>query len=79
MLTGFHDCAGGCNGCINTNNPSNAGLLFAVQTLNDAYYQNGYNNIVSLADFYALATTVSIKAAVQLSNRYRSGIEDDGP
>jgi hypothetical protein len=36
---GFHDCAGGCNGCINFNNPDNAGLLPAVTTLSGLYYQ----------------------------------------
>jgi Peroxidase len=69
----FHDCVGGCNGCINFNNPDNAGLQPAVTSLTSLYYANGYNNIVSLADFYALAATVSITNAVQESNYQRSG------
>jgi Peroxidase len=69
----FHDCVGGCNGCINFNNPDNNGLQPAVSNLTTIYYANGYNKIVSLADFYALAATVSITNAVQESNYQRSG------
>jgi len=70
---GFHDCVGGCNGCVNFNNPDNAGLQPAVDVFTSLYYKNGYNNIISLADFYALATTVSIRNAVQESNYQRTG------
>ena len=50
----FHDCVGGCNGCINFNNPDNAGLQPIVTKLTSLYYDNGFNKIVTLADFYAL-------------------------
>ena len=73
LRLGFHDCVGGCNGCINFNNPDNAGLLPAVTILNTTYYANGFDKIISLADFFALAATVSIKSAVQASNLQRSG------
>ena len=73
LRLGFHDCVGGCNGCINFNNPDNAGLQPGVTFLNSTYYANGFNNIISLADFFALATTLSVKNAVEDSNLQRSG------
>jgi len=73
LRLGFHDCVGGCNGCINFNNPDNAGLQPAVDVFTSIYYINGFDKIVSLADFFALATYVSITNAVQSSNLQRSG------
>ena len=77
--SGFHDCVGGCNGCINFDNSDNAGLEPVVTALEAAYYDNGYDSIVTLADFYALATTVAIINAVKISNLQRSGSSTSGP
>lgn len=79
LRLGFHDCVGGCNGCINFNNGDNAGLADVVSELTSAYNTNGYSSICSLADFFALATTVSISNAVQQSNIQRSGAATSGP
>ena len=76
---GFHDCVGGCNGCINFNNADNAGLQSVVATLTSTYNTNKYSSICSLADFFALAATVSISNAVQLANIQRSGAATTGP
>jgi hypothetical protein len=38
-----------------------------VDGFEEVYYANGYDDIVSLADFYALGTTVAIRNAVQES------------
>jgi len=73
LRLGFHNCVGGCNGCIDLNNPDNAGLEPVVEKLTSLYYNNGYNEIVSLADFIALAAIVSAKDAVEQSNLQRSG------
>jgi len=73
MRLGFHDCVGGCNGCVNFNNPDNNGLQSTIDLFTSLYYKNGYNKIISLADFFALATTVSISSAVQESNYQRTG------
>jgi len=72
-VSGFHDCVGGCNGCLNFNNYDNAGLEVAVDSFTSLYYAKGYNNIVSLADFFALGTVVSIINAVSVSNMERTG------
>ena len=73
LRLGFHGCVGGCNGCINFNNADNNGLQQGVDILNTTYYSNGFDKIVSLADFFALATALSIKTAVEASNTQRSG------
>jgi len=33
----FHDCVGGCDGCINMDNDSNAGLQTAIDIMEDTY------------------------------------------
>ena len=38
---GFHDCVGGCDGCLNVDNDSNAGLSGIVSTLEDLYTDEG--------------------------------------
>lgn len=73
LTTGFHSCVGGCNGCVDLDNSDNAGLDDVVDGLQSVYYDNGYDDIVSLADFYALATTVAIRSAVEIANKQRSG------
>jgi len=73
LRLGFHDCVGGCNGCLNFNNPDNAGLQPGVDLLTSTFYSNGFDEIVSLADFFALDTTISIRNAVEASNLQRSG------
>ena len=70
---GFHDCVGGCDGCVNLDNDDNAGLDDVVEGFQSIYYSNGYDDIVSLADFYALGTTVAIYNAVKIANVARSG------
>ena len=37
FFKGFHDCVGGCDGCININNDSNAGLDTAITIMEDVY------------------------------------------
>ena len=72
-VSGFHDCVGGCDGCVNLDNDDNAGLDDVVEGFESIYYSNGYDDIVSLADFYALGTTVAIYNAVKIANVARSG------
>ena len=80
LLLGFHDCVGGCNGCINFNNPDNAGLQPAVDLLKQVYAANNYTNIgVSLADFFAFAATVGVTMGIQQSNSLRNGGADCTP
>ena len=62
---GFHDCVGGCDGCIDHDNGSNAGLAEVDASLIDLYNSGGYS--VSLADFYAFASTVAVDVAIIVS------------
>jgi len=61
----FHYCVGdsGCDGCIDVNDPSNAGLELSVDYLDakvDAWSQAGF----SKADLYALASMVAANMAL---------------
>ncbi|CAH1800990.1 unnamed protein product [Owenia fusiformis] len=61
----FHDCVGGCDGCINHNNADNAGLKVYSDQL-DAIYTN-YSNKLSRADFYALAGITAVERGAELA------------
>ena len=43
----FHDCVGGCNGCLNVNNPDNKGLEDLVKLLDRVFKKNDYHRIIS--------------------------------
>jgi hypothetical protein len=62
----FHDAAGngGPNGCIDFEfTTSNDGLQEVVGQLNDMYYSNGFDKIISKADLYVLAANVATQYA----------------
>jgi hypothetical protein len=63
----FHDCQGGCDGCIDLTDPENLGLEGVIDVLETVYEQHGDingNGIISRADVWALAATVAV-ATVQ--------------
>jgi len=64
----FHDCVGGCNGCLNVNNPDNAGLADLVASLDTVYTTNGYDTVLSRADFWALAGVYAVDKTIELNN-----------
>ncbi|CAH1784079.1 unnamed protein product [Owenia fusiformis] len=49
----FHDCVGGCDGCVNLANPDNAGLRPYIRDL-EVVYAN-FDDVISRADFWQLA------------------------
>jgi len=57
----FHDCVGGCDGCVDLTNPENAGLLVPIAALRPIVLKHvklgGVLN--SRADLWALAATVA--------------------
>ena len=62
----FHDCvgAGGCDGCIDHNNPSNGGLKTYTVQLDPVYDGNVKDKLsMSRADFYMLAGYVALQKA----------------
>ncbi|CAH1780591.1 unnamed protein product [Owenia fusiformis] len=63
----FHDCVGGCDGCINHNNPENAGLRFYTNTL-DPIYDAEFSDQFSRADFYVLAAITAVERGAEFAN-----------
>ena len=55
----FHDCIGGCDGCVDLTNPENAGLLTPIQALRPvvAAHANSLTNLTR-ADVWALSAAV---------------------
>ena len=45
----FYDkiCTGGCDGCLNVENPDNAGLADLIESLETLYQEQGYSDIIS--------------------------------
>jgi hypothetical protein len=67
----FHDAGGngGPNGCVdfvNTNDSN--GLQDVIATLNDMYFSNGLDTIISKADLYVLASNVVTEFASTVPN-----------
>ena len=59
LRLGFHDCVGGCDGCVDLTNPDNNGLLVPVQALRNVVSRHA-NSVTKItrADIWALATAV---------------------
>lgn len=57
LRLGFHDCTGGCDGCVDMDNPDNKGLLEPIEAL--YYVYKDWKDCYSRADVWALATLVS--------------------
>jgi len=64
----FHDCVGGCNGCININNEDNAGLPDLVATLDTLYTSNNLDAVLTRADFWAYCSYFALNRAVTIAN-----------
>jgi len=52
---GFHDCVGGCDGCVNMDNADNAGLDTPIDALADIVTTYESDSGLSRADIWALA------------------------
>jgi len=64
----FHDCVGGCNGCLNVDNPHNGGLSDLVEELEALYQDEGYSSLISRADFWALAGIAAVDKGIANAN-----------
>eukprot|EP00092_Neocalanus_flemingeri_P016714 GFUD01018077.1.p1 GENE.GFUD01018077.1~~GFUD01018077.1.p1 ORF type:complete len:401 (+),score=95.79 GFUD01018077.1:69-1205(+) len=63
----FHDCVGGCDGCINRANPDNAGFMFESLDVMDTIYEN-YKLQMSRADFYILTAVTALEDSLKFNN-----------
>ncbi|CAH1786793.1 unnamed protein product [Owenia fusiformis] len=59
----FHDCVGGCDGCLNHSDENNAGLSVYVGPLETIYLK--YKTLLSRADFWQLAGITAIERSVE--------------
>ena len=68
MILVFHDCVSSqCDGCLNLDNDSNAGLDGIVSEL-DQLFVGIYDSEMSRADFWALAAIKSLELTAQRAN-----------
>jgi len=66
----FHDCVGGCDGCINFDNADNAGLEDIVADLEVQYDSDTISSTgMSRADFWTIASYVAIAETLEIANR----------
>eukprot|EP00092_Neocalanus_flemingeri_P012654 GFUD01013637.1.p1 GENE.GFUD01013637.1~~GFUD01013637.1.p1 ORF type:complete len:333 (+),score=66.13 GFUD01013637.1:73-1071(+) len=64
----FHDCVGGCDGCLNVNDPDNKGLEDIVADIETVYQENDFSEIISRADLWALLGIWSINQTIIANN-----------
>ena len=64
----FHSCVGGCDGCLNVNDPDNAGLENLVADLEEVYQSEGLADIISRADLWALLGIWAVEETIDKSN-----------
>lgn len=86
LRLGFHDCVGGCDGCVDLNNPENFGLDIPINALAPIVNNTRYKAAgLTRADIWALATLTGCNVAHPNSNDFfslgsygRVGCEDLG-
>ena len=68
----FHDCVGGCDGCINTDNDSNNGLADLIAALDDVYTTNELSSLLTRADHWAIMGVWAVQNTIDnaVSNGY---------
>ena len=64
----FHDCVGGCDGCLNVNDQENAGLGELVASLEAVYQSGGLSDIISRADMWALLGIWAVEQTIAKNN-----------
>ena len=67
LRLGFHDCVGGCDGCVDLSNPDNRGLDEPIEAI--SLIVQKYKDFYSRADIWALATLVSADKAVNAERK----------
>lgn len=68
MRLGFHDCIGGCDGCIDIDNHDNAGLSNIIDLLQPIVNRHGIDGF-SRGDIWALAATVGADVSQRSDSR----------
>lgn len=64
----FHDCVGGCDGCLNHQNPDNAGFMFESLEIMNKMYDSAYATKMSRADFWILTAVTALEESLKFNN-----------
>mmetsp|Transcript_14698 Transcript_14698/g.35875 ORF Transcript_14698/g.35875 Transcript_14698/m.35875 type:complete len:737 (-) Transcript_14698:3317-5527(-) len=67
----FHDCVGGCDGCVDLTDPDNKGLDFPIELLDNVVASLPPNSFITRADVWAMAAM----AANQMSAPPDRGVD----
>jgi len=70
LRLGFHDCVGGCDGCVNMNNPDNNGLEEPINALAGIVNHYEHPNGLSRADIWVIASLTGANFANPRSNTF---------
>jgi hypothetical protein len=62
---GFHDCVGGCDGCVDLNDSHNNGLDIPIDALQEVVNQHKSSRALSRADIWALAALTAAEMTAQ--------------
>ncbi|CAB4062798.1 E1.11.1.7 [Lepeophtheirus salmonis] len=62
----FHDCADGCDACLNLDHPANVGIERTLNSLEPVY--ESYRDSISRADLWALASKAAFEMSVDINN-----------
>jgi len=69
----FHDCVGGCNGCIDPDTPNNSGLKGFVKLLDEEIFDKYAKKYLTRADFWALTSIHALRRTIAINNQYCQG------
>jgi len=72
----FHDCVGGCDGCVNIDNDSNNGLADLIADLEDIYQDNELESVLSRADMWAILGMYAVQKSIDNNNNKCSDCEE---
>ena len=65
----FHDCVSDqCDGCLNLDNPGNAGMSDIIDALDEIYLGKNYDSAMSRADFWSLTAISAIEMSRNRAN-----------
>jgi hypothetical protein len=64
----FHDCVGGCDGCLDLTNPDNNGLNFAIDALNGVVDEFSDSEWLTRADIWVLAGLTAAEVTQPTNN-----------
>jgi len=72
----FHDCVGGCDGCVNIDNDSNNGLADLIDDLEVVYQENDFEDVISRADMWAILGMYAVQKTIDNNNENCSDCEE---